>query len=371
MVRTISVSQRIAQDRGGASFWAFIASLPAIAAVLGFLYLGYRAVSDTENLAEDNGYVLLGAIALFAFMFYSVARWTYGSVRSALTPQRVQAMWLRRFQAEKGNAFRTSRVIDRLSRDGISAITLQDRDVRLSFEQRRNRLAPTFWFFFVPIALGLSYLGYVSFGQAQTDFANQDLPATANIVEAFVQALVTGMVQGVILVMIIVIFIVAVMAAALLFFIVAALAGPIGAMFSGKSDEFRTLPRLLERLQRGKGRRGASIVRISDEHWREAVTSSLGAVDVAIIDLSDVSENVAWEVGEAVKACGRTGLVFICRKGVKLPEAARAAVRNALGREPTHIISYPAKNGGDAEKFSRALREQICSAADLRAASKA
>ena len=112
-------------------------------------------------------------------------------------------------------------------------------------------------------------------------------------------------------------------------------------------------------------------MRISDEHWREAVTSSLGAVDVAIIDLSDVTEHVAWEIGEAVRACGRTGLVFICRKGVKLSGEAHAAVRDALGREPTHIISYPAKRGGDAEKFARALREQICSAADLRAAARA
>lgn len=370
MVRTIGISQRIAQDRGGASFWAFIASLPAVAAVLGFVYLGYRALSTPEDLAEDNGYIWLGAIVVFAFMFFSVARWTYDAVRAGLTPQRVQAMWLRRFQAEKGNAFRTSRVIDRLSRDGISAITLQDRDVRLSFEQRRNRLAPTFWFFFVPIALGLSYLGYVSYQDAQADFANRDLPETANLVEALVQALMMAIVQGFVLIFIIAIFILAVMLAALLFFVVAALAGPIGAMFSGKGDEFRALPRLLERLRRGKGRRGASIVRISDEHWREAVTSSLGAVDVAIIDLSDVTEHVAWEIGEAVRTCGRQGLVFICRKDVRLSEAARAAVRNALGREPTHVISYPAKHGGDAEKFARALREQICTAADLRAAAR-
>lgn len=370
MVRTISISQRIAQDRGGAGFWAFIASLPAVAAVLGFLYLAYRALSSPEDLAEENGYVWLGAILVFAFMFYSVARWTYDAVRAGLTPQRVQAMWLRRFQAEKGDAFRTSRVIDRLSRDGISAITLQDRDVRLSFEQRRNRLAPTFWLFFVPIALVLTYMGFSAFREVEADFANREL-VSDNIIAALMEAFANALVYVVVLVMVVAIFVGAMMAAALLFFVIAALAGPIGAMFSGKGDEFRTLPRLLERLKRGKGRRGASIVRISDAHWREAVTSSLGAVDVAIIDLSDVTEHVAWEIGEAVRACGRQGLVFICRKDVRLSEAARAAVRNALGREPTHIISYPAKRGGDAEKFARALREQICSAADLRAAARA
>jgi hypothetical protein len=310
-------------------------------------------------------------VALFAFLFLSVGRWTYDAVRAGLTPQRVQAMWLRRFQAEKGDVFRTSRVIDRLSRRGISAITLQDRDVKLSFEQRRNRLAPTFWFFFVPIALGLSYMGYDAYQQAEADFANQPHNYSDNLLEALMQAFMVAIAQGMVLIMLIAVFVVAVMAAALLFFLVAALAGPVGAMFSGKGDEFRGLPRLLERLKRGKGRRGASIVRISDAHWREAVTASLGAVDVAIIDLSDVTEHVAWEIGEAVQACGRQGLVFICRKGVKLSSEAHAAVRNALGREPTHIISYPARRGGDAEKFARALREQICSAADLRAAARA
>jgi hypothetical protein len=371
MVRTISISQRIAQDRGGAGFWALLASLPAIAAMGGFIYLGYLALSTPEDLAEDNGYIWLGATVVFAFMFFSVARWTYDAVRSGLTPQRVQAMWLRRFQAEKGDAFRTSRVIDRLSRDGISAITLQDRDVRLSFEQRRNRLAPVFWFFFAPIALLFGYLGFGAYRQAEIDFANRESVASDTFAQAIGRAFGEALGYAFEIVLIIAVFSGAVLLSALLFFLVASLVGPIGAMFSGKGDEFRTLPRLLERLKHGRGRRGASIVRISDEHWREAVTSSLGAVDVAIIDLSDVTEHVAWEVGEAVRACGRQGLVFICRKDVRLSEAARAAVRNALGREPTHIISYPAKRGGDAEKFARALREQICSAADLRAATKA
>lgn len=365
-----SISRRIAGDRTRAGFFAFIASLPPLAAMLGFIYLGYLAFV-TPSDSDDNPLLWMAGIALLVFMFYLITRWTFASVRSALTPQRVQAMWLRRFHSERGEAFRTSRVIDQLPRHGIAPLTLQDTDVQLSFEQRRNRLAPTFWLFFVPIALLFAYLGYTAVEQAQTDFANRELPATANIVEALVQAFVMGLAQGAVLAIMVIVFVLAILGAAVVFFLFAAISGPIGAMFAGKRDEFPRLPRLLERLKRGKGRRGASIVRISDTHWREAVTSSLGSVDVAIIDLTDVSEHVAWEIGEAVRACGASRLVFICKEGVVLPANPRAVVRQALGREPAHVVNYPARRGGDAKRFAKALRDQICAAADMSGATKA
>ncbi|MBK8543300.1 MAG: hypothetical protein IPL62_06850 [Caulobacteraceae bacterium] len=143
-----SVSQQVKNDRGPAGCFAAIAALPALAVLGAILWLLVRSLSYHEK-PEDL--ILSGVFVLFALMFWLVAGWSYSAARAAMTPQRVQAMWLRRFQAEKGSAFRPSRVIDKLSRHGISAITLQDRDVKLSFEQRRNRLAPTFWFFFAPI----------------------------------------------------------------------------------------------------------------------------------------------------------------------------------------------------------------------------
>ena len=170
-----STSARISRDRGVSGFIAFIASLPALAAIAGLIYIGYSLVTDpSENLNDDGGYVLLGMLALFAFLFFIVARWTYDAVQAGLTPQRVQAMWLRRFQSENGDAFRTSRVIDRLSRYGVSALTLQDRDVQLSFEQRRNRLAPMFWLLFIPIAALITYAVFTGWQNAQTDI--MDLP---------------------------------------------------------------------------------------------------------------------------------------------------------------------------------------------------
>jgi hypothetical protein len=365
MTRDASVSRRIAADRGVAGFFAFLASVPALAVIVGLLYVGYRGATDTDQNDAQAVPVVLGVIALFCFLFFVIARWTYDSVHSALTPQRVQAMWLRRFQAEGGDTFRTSRVVDRLSRHGVSALTLQDRDVQLSFEQRRNRLAPMFWLLFIPIALGIAYLMWNGWVAARADI--MDLPRAETLQQGIGQ--VIGAFIGLIVIAALLLagFILAILATVLVVMTVAALTGPIGAMLSKNRDDFRGLPRLLQRLQRGK-RRGASVVRISDANWREAVTSSLGAVDVAIIDLSDVSEHVAWEITEAAKACTTSGLVFICRDGVTLSDAAKNAVRGALGRELIGVVHYPARRAASDKAFARDLRERIYTAADMRMA---
>jgi MFS family permease len=361
-----SISRRIAGDRGAAGFFAFIASLAPFAGVVGMGYLIYHLFTDpSTDFESDGGYFWVGFLVLGAVLFWIVTRWTYDSVHAALTPQRVQAMWLRRFQAEGGDAFRTSRVIDRLSRYGVSALTLQDRDVQLSFEQRRNRLAPMFWLLFIPIAALITYAVWTGWQNAQTDI--MDLPPAQDLRTGIGNALGAVFALIVVGLLLFVGLFLGIMATVLIVMILAALAGPIGATMSKNRDDFRGLNTLLKRLQRGK-RRGASVVRISDANWREAVTSSLGAVDVAIIDLTNVSDHVAWEIGEAAKACTQAGLVFICRDGVAISPAAKAAIRQALGREGVSVVHYPARRGASDKHFARDLRTHIYDAADLRAA---
>jgi hypothetical protein len=361
-----SISRRIAGDRGVAGFFAFIASLAPFAGVVAMAYMIYHLFTDpSTDFESDGGYFWLAFLALGAVLFWIVTRWTYDSVRAALTPQRVQAMWLRRFQAESGDAFRTSRVIDQLSRHGVSALTLQDRDVQLSFEQRRNRLAPIFWLLFIPIGLLIGFAIWNGWQEARADIMNlppaQDLQTgIGNVIGAFFGLIVVAL-------LLVVGFFLGIMATVLIVMLLAALSGPIGAMMSKNRDDFRTLPKLLRRLERGK-RRGASVVRVSDANWREAVTSSLAAVDVAIIDLTNVSDHVAWEIGEAAKACTQSGLVFICRDGVDISPAAKAAIRQALGREGVNVVHYPVRRGASDKHFARDLRNHIYDAADLRAA---
>ena len=361
--RTSDFRKRLAADRARAGFFGILASLPGLAAAAGIALVVVLA-------AADGALPLAALLGIFAVLFAIVARWSYNAARAASTPQRVQAMWLRRFQSEGGRAFRASRVIDRLTRHGINALTLQDRDVRLSWEQRRNRLAPRFWLLFVPIAAGVAYLGF----DAWKDVGDRplDLPPPESLEQFLGQLFGAFFMLFIMLAFLIVIFASAILISVAVVMLIAALSGPIGTLFSRNRDDFKQLPRLLKRIEAGK-RRGASVLRVSDAHWREAVRLSLKAVDVAIIDLTSVSDHIAWEVGEAVKACGADGLVFICKqdaggRGQLSPEAA-AAVRAALGRDAGAIVYYPATRDHErreAKRFAHDLREAVYAAFERR-----
>lgn len=355
-----AISNRIARDRRVVTAFAFIAALPPTAAALGMLHVGYRILADPEATNESGMWLLLAVVALFAFLFWIVARWTYDAVHARLTPQRVRAMWLRRVQSESGDAFRISRVIDGLSSYGVAALTLQDREIQLSFAQRYDGLAPMFWILFIPLVLGPAYL--LGPGSQSAQPAILDLPSGRDLQTG--GALAFGAFFAPIAVAIVFVF--GLTAALLAVMLTAGFVGPIGSMLSRGRDDYAQLPRLLERIKRGKGQRGPAIVRVSDEHWREAVRASLAAVDVAIIDVSDVSEHVAWEIGEAVKACGAAALVFIRREDADFTDKAKAAVQAALGRAPRHIVTYHGSRGGDAKRFAQLLRKHIYEAADMR-----
>lgn len=367
-----SIGNLVARDRSIAQFWAFLASLPIWAfAALCVGAAVYVVVSEDNTDDRASALIVAGFILLFAFLVTVIARWTFSAVRAALTPQRLQVMWLRRFQSESGSAFRPSRVIDRLARHGISALTLQDRDVQLSLEQRRNRLAPVFWFLFAPIAA----LGGISSWNAWNEVQRQAeawRPDAANFGEAIGQIIGQAIATTFILVLIVAIAVVAFMATTLIIMAFAVLAGPVGAALSRNRDDHARLPKLLRQIMDGK-RKGATVLRIADAHWREAVSTSLRSVDVAIIDLSSVTANIAWEIGEAVQAISADRVVFICQDtGIQaLPQEAVGYVRVALGRAPSGVVFYPATRRNEkrgAKRFSHSLREAIFAAIDKKQA---
>lgn len=368
-----SVSRHIAGDRARAGFFAFFASLPGLALAAGLIYVIIRVIADAAPDERQGAFALAAILGVFALLFVVIARWSYDSAHAALTPQRVQAMWLRRFQAEGGDAFRPSRVIDRLSRHGISALTLQDRDVQLSWEQRRNRLAPIFWLLFIPITAFFGYFGFTSWEKSRADILN--MPQASSLQEGIGQIFAAFISMLVVLVLLIVIVFGAIMLAVLLVMLIAAISGPIGAMFARNRDDFRKMPRLMRNIMAGHRKRGAVVLRISDAHWQEAVRAGLKAADAAIIDLSSVTDHIAWEIGEAVKACGPDALVFICKQGPNgaraLAPQAIATIRATLGRDPGGVVFYPATRARErveSKRFARDLREAIYAAADRRRA---
>ena len=355
-------SKRVARDGFFASLFAFLVSAPIIFAGGAVIVAAIGSAMEQQSKGDGDAVTAGMLIVLIGVLLLVVARWTFDSVRAALMRQRVQAMWLRRFQSERG-AFRTSRVIDRLSRYGVSAITLQDRDVQLSIEQRRNRLAPVFWILFIPLVLFLGFAVWTSWENLQQQTINA--PTPDNFRDAIGHALGSFLVLIFMALVLAAVFLLGFGATVIIVMLIALLAGPIGTLFSRNRDDYPKLPKLLARIERGKRPRGSTVLRISDANWRDAVTSSLGVADVAIIDLSNVTDHIIWEIGQAVAACGPEGLVFI--SSTAPTQQASAAVRAATGRDTIDIVQYPQKRGKSPKRFAKALRRRIYAAADARA----
>ncbi len=323
---------------------AGISILPIAAVFTVYLYV---ASFVTQYLGRPYFVAMTaGTVLVCAF----VARWNFNFIHSRLVRERVQAIWLRRFQAETGGAFRTSRVIDRLARYGISTLTLQDRYVRLSLEQRHQRLAPIFWALSIPLTAGLAFL---SFSLWQAAFRD----ATADGFQSPGAMLLAS--EGVSFVAVILVAAVS----------IAVIAGPIQTLFFRHRDDYPKLPRLIRRVKAGRRQRGAVVLRISDDHWRDAVIAALQAVDVVIVDVSSVTDHIAWEIREAANACGAAALILICKDnsaGVS-PEAAQV-IRDVSGPRLADVIYYPQsrheRRRGD--EFAIELRDAIYATVDRR-----
>lgn len=347
---------RAARDRGRARVIAFILSLPVFAIAVAICFFVVQAMVIERPTALSVAVVILPGF-VFAFFLVVLSQWTFAFISAIAMPQRIQAIWLRRFQAEGGPAFRVSRVVDRSSRYGISMLTMQDRDVRLSWEQRRNRLAPVFWLTFAPIAVAIGLYFSSLWLQTQREIAEKTTNATLG--EAIGVALAGALALGGIIALAVAVTFVVIAAVMLL----ASLVGPVGAFGTRHRDDFRKLPRLLRRMAQGKRRRGTVVVRITDDHWKKAVSLALRVVDVAIIDLSTVTAAISWEIDEALAACGPAGLVFISRAGPggehALSSQAVAALA-AAGRDPVEVVFYPTMRGAGRraeEQFARELRQ--------------
>src|SRR5262249_41213884 len=156
---------------------------------------------------------------------------------------------------------------------------------------------------------------YLSWRSA-TEEAAKFTPHSGDFLPALSEIFVHAIAAAIVIVLIVVIGVLAIMLCMLIVMLIASLAGPVGAIFSRNRDDYRRLPHVLQRIEHGK-QRGATVIRVSDAHWQEAVRASLSAVDVAIIDLSQMTDNIAWEIEQAAQACGGEALVFIAREGAE------------------------------------------------------
>jgi hypothetical protein len=84
----------------------------------------------------------------------------------------------------------------------------------------------------------------------------------------------------------------------------------------------QTTRALLSRMRAGKGWfNGVSVLQCGDHFWRSTVTIGIESADVVVVDVTHLSDNVIWELQEAVHLVGSSAIILTCfTDGDQFPE---------------------------------------------------
>jgi hypothetical protein len=111
------------------------------------------------------------------------------------------------------------------------------------------------------------------------------------------------------------------------------------------------------------------VLRVASNIWRQTVSRMASVSSVALIDVSEPTGNLIWEIEELTRR-SQTKCVFICRHDRALEIAAAAAsvspssFDDDMGRllEMEEILAYTTDRSG-IKRFARALRGTLLSRA--------
>lgn len=116
------------------------------------------------------------------------------------------------------------------------------------------------------------------------------------------------------------------------------------------------LLRLLEKVKAGNARSGGTlIVRSQDEFWRNVVELALRHADAVVIDVTEPSENVFWELRTALSLRHPASILLACAvdktspneiSSSELPETVRSELQAAFGEAQLSrfsLLFYPAR----------------------------
>ncbi len=65
---------------------------------------------------------------------------------------------------------------------------------------------------------------------------------------------------------------------------------------------------------------GVDVIQCSDNVWQDLVTTALAKIDIAIIDISELTDNLAWEITQAFKHLPKERIVFVCDEESNRPD---------------------------------------------------
>ena len=148
------------------------------------------------------------------------------------------------------------------------------------------------------------------------------------------------------------------------------------------SRGFKTLPaesaeqksgELLARISNRRGPlAGVSILKCGDEFWQKVVKYCLERADALIIDVSDINENMMWELKNAYELLPAAAIILVCkeeddaaRARGELPGTVRKALGRLLGSEAfsnSSVILYPPRQprpGPGRAKLYRTMSKNL------------
>jgi hypothetical protein len=66
------------------------------------------------------------------------------------------------------------------------------------------------------------------------------------------------------------------------------------------------------RTGRVKNITGVDVIQCNDNVWQEFVFTALSKAEIAIVDVSEITVNLAWEISQALKCLSKDRVIFVC-----------------------------------------------------------
>ena len=121
----------------------------------------------------------------------------------------------------------------------------------------------------------------------------------------------------------------------------------------GEAIDIKKIEKMAFKIRSKKGLNPGVIVLSTDNRlWKEAVVASIKVADAILLDISDFSENLQWEIKTTLAMVRPEKVVLLlCNDGVRAVEAS-AVLQRLLGRRPT----YEEAAGITVIQYARAVR---------------
>jgi hypothetical protein len=312
------------------------AKLVGAGIVVVFVFVVFSRLNTTvkaQNAAHFLGEAA-GAGTIFAVLAYAVQlqrRNTEGVL-----------VWLRRFRQSYGTHIRFHGALGRASRGLVTPITIQDRSFRAS---NLSTLARGRWF--GPLA----FFAWALVAALLAAMAGRSWPAGQRAIPEIAVAVTWSC-----------------MFAWILTLLVRRAGFTVLTRQGGLDKAARRLAMLAsgERWIAG----GIEVFKCDDDIWRTVVTDALQSCSVAVLDATEPTDNLLWELGRALHLVGPEGTILTVEEGADIAAVAHAVEsadwpdvdRPAPDWVSRSLVTYPAKRalpGRGRRKQMRQLAQRL------------